>query len=136
MSMQKRPGVITLIGFLLLTGAAFGAVAGIVTIAFRNTDSVLESTGATASELLIAGILVLVVAGIQGLIGAGILAGSRVSRAIVAAVQVVHVMAAAFVMFAHHTGAFLFQGLITVAVALFVLWALFNDRADEYYNAA
>ena len=43
--------------------------------------------------------------------------------------------AAAFVMFSHHTGAFLY-GLITVAVALFVLWALFNDKAEEYYNAA
>jgi hypothetical protein len=39
-------------------------------------------------------------------------------------------------MFTHHTGAFLYQGLITVAVSLFVLWALFNDRADEYYAAA
>ena len=134
--MQKRPGVISLIGYLLIIGAAFGAVSGIVTIAFRNTDSVLESTGATSSELLIAGVLILAVATIQGLIGAGILAGSRVSRGIVAFVQVVHVAAAAFVMFSHHTGAFLYQGLITVAVALFILWALFNEKADEYYNAA
>ena len=50
--------------------------------------------------------------------------------------QVLHVAAVAFVMFSHHTGAFLYQGLITVAVALFVLWALFNDKAEEYYNAA
>jgi hypothetical protein len=134
--MPNRPGVITLIGWLLIIGAAFGAVGGIVTIAFRNTASVLESTGATSGELLIAGILVLAVAAIQGLIGAGILAGSRLSRGIVAFVQVLHVAAVAFVMFSHHTGAFLYQGLITVAVALFVLWALFNDKADEYYNAA
>ena len=134
--MQKRPGVISLIGYLLIIGAAFGAVSGIVTIAFRNTASVLESTGATSSELLIAGILILSIAAIQGLIGAGILSGSRISRGIVAFVQVLHVAAVAFVMFSHHTGAFLYQGLITVAVALFVLWALFNDKAEEYYNAA
>ena len=134
--MQKRPGVITLIGFLLLTGAAFVGVSGIVTIAFRNTESVLDSTGATSGELLTAGILALVIAGIQGLIGAGIRAGSRISRAPVAVVQVLHVAGASFLMFTHHTGAFLSQGLITVAVALFVLWALFNDRADEYHNAA
>jgi hypothetical protein len=134
--MNKRPGVITLIGFLLLIGAAFTGVAGVVTIAFRNVDSVLESTGATTSELLIAGIVLLVVAAVQGLVGAGILAGSRVARGIVAFVQVVHVMAAAWLMFTHHTGAFLYQGLITVAIALFVLWALFNERADEYYAAA
>ncbi|MCU0264066.1 MAG: hypothetical protein MUF09_10440 [Candidatus Nanopelagicales bacterium] len=134
--MQKRPGVISLIGWLLIIGAAFSAVGGIVTIAFRNTDSVLEATGATSAELLFAGGLVLAVAAIQGLIGAGILSGSRISRGIVAFVQVLNVAGAAFVMFSHHTGAFLYQGLITVGVALFVLWGLFNDKADEYYNAA
>jgi hypothetical protein len=134
--MQKRPGVISLIGWLLIIGAAFGAVSGIVTIAFRNTASVLESTGATSSELLIAGGLALTIAAIQGLIGLGILSGSRISRGIVAFIQVIHVAAVAFLMFSHHTGGFLYQGIITVAVALFVLWALFNDKADEYYNAA
>jgi hypothetical protein len=134
--MPQRPGVITLIGWLLIIGAAFGAVSGIVTIAFRNTASVLESTGATSSELLIAGGLALAIAAIQGLIGIGILSGSRISRGIVAFIQVIHVAAVAFLMFSHHTGGFLYQGLITVAVALFVLWALFNDKADEYYNAA
>jgi hypothetical protein len=39
-------------------------------------------------------------------------------------------------MFSHHEGAFLYQGLITVAVALFVLWALFNERSDAYYKAS
>jgi hypothetical protein len=134
--LQKRPGVISLIGWLLIIGAAFGAVSGIVTIAFRNTASVLESTGATSSELLIAGGLALAIAAIQGLIGLGILSGSRISRGIVAFIQVIHVAAVAFLMFSHHTGGFLYQGIITVAVALFVLWALFNDEADEYYSAA
>ena len=134
--MKNRPGVITLIGWLLIIGAAFGAVGGIVTIAFRSVDSVLEATGATSSELLIAGILVLAIAAIQGLIGVGILAGSRIARGIVAFVQVLNVMGVGYLMFTHHTGAFLYQGLITVAIALFVLWALFNDKADEYYNAA
>jgi hypothetical protein len=134
--MQERPGVITLLGWLLIIGAAFSAVAGIVLIAFRSTEGILESTSTTSSELLVAGVLTLVVAAIQGLIGVGILAGSRFSRGIVAAIQVIHVAAAAYLMFSHHEGAFLYQGLITVAVALFVLWALFNERSDAYYKAS
>ena len=133
---MKRPGVISLIGFLLIIGGVFSGVAGIVTIAFRNTASVLEATAATSGELLIAGVLLLAVATVQALIGLGILNGSRISRGIVGFVQVVHVAGAAFLMFSHHTGAFLYQGLITVAVALFVLWGLYNERADEYYSAA
>jgi hypothetical protein len=133
---QKRPGVISFIGFMLILEAAFGAVAGIVVVALRGTDSVIEATGATGSELLIAGVLLLIVAGVEALVGLGILGGSRIARAIVAVIQVVHVMTAAWLMFTHHTGAFLNSGLISVGVALFVLWALFNERADEYYNVA
>jgi hypothetical protein len=59
---MKRPGVITLIGWVILLQAFFGAVAGVTTIALRSTDSVIEATGATASDLLIAGVWLLIVA--------------------------------------------------------------------------
>jgi len=133
---QKRPGVISFIGFIMVLQAAFGAVAGIVVIALRSTASVIDATGATDSELLFAGIVMLILAGIQGLVGLGVLGGSRVARAIVAVIQILNVMSAAWLMFTHHTGAFLYSGLLSVAVAVFVLWALFNEKADEYYNAA
>jgi hypothetical protein len=38
-------------------------------------------------------------------------------------------------MFTHHTGAFLFQGLLTIAIAIFVLWALYNERSEEYFES-
>jgi hypothetical protein len=133
---QKRPGVITFIGYLMVLQAAFGGIAGIVLIAARGAASAVDATGATEFELLVAGILMLIVAAIQGLVGLGILGGSRLARGIVAVVQVANVMTASYLMFTHHTGAFLYSGLITVAVAVFVLWALFNERADEYYVAA
>jgi hypothetical protein len=134
--MAKRPGVVTFIGVIVLVQAAFGGVAGIVLIALQSNASVLDATAATKSELLTAGIVSLVIAAVQLFIGLGILGGSRVARGIVAFVQLLNVMAAAWLMFTHHTGAFLWQGVITVAVAVFVLWALFNERADEYYEAA
>lgn len=132
---MKRPGVITLIGWIILLQAFFGAVAGITTIALRSTDSVIEATGATASDLLIAGIWLLIVAVVQGLIGLGILGGSRIARGVVAAVQVIHVAGAAYLLFTNHQGGFESSALITVAVAVFVLWALFSEKADEYYEA-
>jgi hypothetical protein len=130
---MKRPGVITLIGWIILLQAFFGAVAGITTIALRSTDSVIEATGATASDLLIAGVWLLIVAVVQGLIGLGILGGSRIARGV--AVQVIHVAGAAYLLFTNHQGGFESSALITVAVAVFVLWALFSEKADEYYEA-
>lgn len=132
--MQNRPGIISFIGYLLILGAAFGGIAGVMLIATQNDTGVQESTGASPNELLIAGIVALVIAGVQLLIAIALLRGSRVARALIAAVQIIHVMSAAWLMFTHHDGTFLYGGLTTVAVAIFVLWALFNERADQYYN--
>ena len=136
MAEVRRPGAITFIGVILLLQAVFGGIAGIVLIALQSNASVLKATNATKSELLTAGIIALIVAAIQLLIGLGILGGSRVARGIVAFVQLLNVGAATWVMFTHHTGAFLWQGVITIGIAVFVLWALFNEKADEYYEAA
>ena len=133
---MKRPGVITFVGFLLILGAVFTAVAGVAVMVYKNDASVIAETGATGSELMFAGIVMLIVGLIQLLVGIGILSGSRLARGLVAVVVILNVMSAAWLMFTHHTGAFLYHGLITVGVGAFVLWALFKGRADEYYEAA
>jgi hypothetical protein len=112
----------------------FSGVAGIVLIALQTNDSVLAATNASKSELLAAGIVSVIIAAIQGFIGLGILGGSRLARGIVAFVQILGVAGATWLMFTHHTGAFLWEGVITIGVAVFVLWALFNEKADEYYS--
>jgi hypothetical protein len=131
----KRPGVVTFIGVVLLLQAALGGVAGIVLIALQSNDSVLEATSADKSELVVAGVVALIIAVIQLAVGLGILSGSRVARGIVAFVQILNVMAATWLMFTHHTGAFLYSGVTTFGIAMFVLWALYNEKSDEYYQA-
>jgi hypothetical protein len=132
----KRPGVITFIGVVMLLQAALGGVAGVVLIALQSNDSVLEATAATKSELVVQGVVALIVALIQLLVGLGILGGSRIARGIVAFVSILTVMAATLAMFTHHTGAFLYSGVLSIGISVFVLWALFNEKSDEYYQAA
>lgn len=135
--MSQRPGVISFIGYVMILQAAFGAVQGVVSIAVRNEPRVLEALGGvTSGQLLVVGVAALVMAAIFALLGIGLLRGSRVSRGLVAAVQILHVMVAAWSMFTQHEGAWLFTGLLTVGVAVFVLWALFNERSDAYYASA
>lgn len=122
-------------GFLLILGAAFAAVAGAAVIAYRNDASVIAETAATGDELMFAGIVMLIGGLIQLLVGIGILNGSRIARDFgrsgdgpasdVGGVADVH---------APYRG-FLYHGLVTLGVGAFVLWALFNERADEYYDA-
>ena len=132
---MKRPGVITFIGVILMLQGVFGAVGGVVLIALQTNQSVIDATGATKSELFTSGLVQLIISAIVILIALGILGGSRVSRGIVAAIQIINVAAASWAMFTHHQGAFLYSALITIAIAVFVLWALFNEKSDEYYNA-
>jgi hypothetical protein len=69
------------------------------------------------------------------LVALSLLRGGKGARILVTIVQVIAVASAAWTMFTHHTGAFLFQGLITTAIAIFVIWALYNERSEEYFDA-
>jgi hypothetical protein len=132
--MAKRPGVITFIGVIMLIQATLTIVGGIVVLALNTQKRILDETGLSSSDLVVSGIVSLVVGAIILLVTLALLGGSRVARVIVTVVQVIAVAAAAWSMFTHHTGAFLFGGLLQVAIAIFVLWALYNEKADEFYS--
>lgn len=134
--MTQRPGVITFIGVIMLIQAALNLVAGVVMIALNSQQRIIDETNLTSGELITSGIISLVVGAIVGLVTLALLAGSRVARGLVAAVQVLLVISATWHMFFNHTGAWLFSGLLQVAIAVFVLWALYNEKADAYYAKA
>ncbi len=134
--MPRRPGVITFIGVIMIIQAVLNGIGGIVSLALNTQTRILEETGLSSGDLVVSGIVSLVVAAIILLVALMLLGGSRGARILVTIVQVLAVAAAAYHMFAHHTGAYLFSGLITFAIALFVLWALYNERSDEYFESS
>lgn len=134
--MTQRPGVITFIGVIMLIQAALNLVAGVVMIALSGQQRIIDETNLTSGELVTSGIISLVIGVIVGLVTLALLAGSRVARGLVAAVQILLVITATFHMFFNHNGAWLFSGLLQIAIAVFVLWALYNEKADAYYAKA
>ena len=134
--MTQRPGVITFIGVIMLIQAVLNLVAGIVMIALNGQQRIIDETNLTSGELITSGVISLIVGAIVGLVTLALLGGSRVARGLVAAVQILLVISATFHMFFNHTGAWLFSGLLQIAIAVFVLWALYNEKADEYYAKA
>jgi hypothetical protein len=131
--MAQRPGVITFIGVIMLIQATLNIVAGVMLLALNTQQRIIDETGLSSSELVTSGVVALVVGAIILLVTLALLAGSRVARVLVTIVQVIAVAGAAWGMFAHHTGAWLFSGLLQVGIAIFVLWALYNEKADAYY---
>jgi hypothetical protein len=133
--MVRRPGVVTFIGVVMFIQATLTVVSGIVLVALRGEQRILDETSVDRAGLITAGIVSLVIGGIIFLVALSLLRGGKGARILVTIVQVIAVASAAWTMFTHHTGAFLFQGLITTAIAIFVIWALYNERSEEYFDA-
>jgi peptidoglycan/LPS O-acetylase OafA/YrhL len=130
----RRPGAVTFIGVIILIQATLAAVAGVVFIAFRNSDALQEATNQTQAALTGFGVGELVVALLYGAVGAGILGGSRVARFLVVFVQLLGAAFATYVLLVHHSEGTTIRSLVTILIAVFVVWALYGHKeSDEYF---
>jgi hypothetical protein len=132
----RRPGIVTFIGVIVAVQGFLAAVAGIVVIAFRNSDSIRETTSQTASALMAAGIAELVVAGLYLLVGFGILGGNRMARFLVVLVQGIGMALATWLLLTHHGGGYTTRSLVALLIGTFVIWALYgHPESDEWFSA-
>jgi hypothetical protein len=133
----QRPGVVTFIGVVLYIQAFLAAVAAVSMAIWRNDilDYLDEhgtklSDGAFTGSIVgeaIAAILLLVVAN-------GIMRGSSGMRLFVAIVQCFSMGLAVYGLIAHHVGGYVFRGVFSLFVGIFVLWALYaNDESDRFF---
>lgn len=62
--------------------------------------------------------------------------GRRGARLLVAVASGIQLAVTVFVMLDHGTGSYLYSGLISAAIPMFILWALYGDeRSNDYFNA-
>ncbi len=135
MAEHKRPGVVTFVGVLLYIKTALAAIVAIgawvavgtsEAAAAGLTDSLLQQTAIAEG---IAAVLLFAVA--YYLMGGG--KGARLYVAIVIGIRVVLTF---WLMISNPGGGYLFTGLISAGVAIWVLWALYaTEKADEYFEA-
>ncbi len=131
----RRPGVVTFIGVIIAIQGFLGLVAGVVVIAFRNSDTIREATNQTSAALTGAGIAELVVAALYLLVGFGVLGGNRGARFLVVLVQGIGMALATWLLLTHHTGGYTTRSLITLLIGAFVIWALYGHReSDEWFS--
>jgi hypothetical protein len=137
MSGVKRPGVVTLIGVVLYIQAFLALVSGIVGLAFRNRldTVVVNNAEITKNGIIFTSIWELILAVVLFFVASGIMRGSRGFRMVVAIVEGIRIVSSMGFMLYHHDGAYVEGGLISIAISVFVLWALYHEKADEYFDA-
>jgi hypothetical protein len=138
-SMVRRPGVVTFIGVILYIQAALAAVAAIMAFAYKSrlSDAISAQSGVEFSDdnLIWLGVVEAIIAVILFAVASGIMRGSRGYRAFVAIVEGFRMATAFFYMLWHYDGPFLESGIVTLAIGAFVIWALYHENADEYFES-
>lgn len=139
MTSIKRPGVVTFIGVILYIQAALAAVAAIMAFAYKSrlADAISAQSGVEFSgdNLIWLGVIEAVMAVVLFLVASGIMRGSRGYRAFVAIVEGFRMVTAFFYMLWHHDGPWIESGIVTLLIGAFVLWALYHEKADEFFEA-
>ena len=134
----RRPGVVTFIGVILYIQAALAAVAAIAMLIWRNDLlDYLDKEGSPISDGAFTGSIIseAIAAALLFLVGYGIMRGSRGMRLLVAIVQCIAMGLAIYILIAHHTGGYIYRGVFSLFVGVFVLWALYgNEESDRYFE--
>ena len=134
----RRPGVVTFIGIVLYLQAFLAAVAAISLLIWRDdVIDFLEREGTALSSSAINGTVIgeAIAAILLLLVANGIMRGSNGFRLFVAIVQSLAMGLAVYTLIAHHVGGYVYRGVFTLFVGIFVLWALYgNDESDRYFE--
>lgn len=131
-----RPGVVTLVGIVIYLWGALSAIEAIALFFSRNDDTWTAVYG--GDEIIVLAVIEAVIAVALFAVGYGVMNGAKWARLAVAIVVALRLAALTWFMLAHlGEGAFTWTTIMGVAVAIFVLWALYgNDDSVAFYEGA
>lgn len=134
---ERRPGVVSFIGVILYIQAFLAAVAAVSMLIWRNdVVDFLEKEGAPIGDGAFTGTIVAeaVTAVLLAIVANGIMRGSSGIRLLVAIVQCITMAVAVYILIAHHVGGYVYRGVFSLFVGVFVLWALYgNEESDRFF---
>ena len=134
----RRPGVVSFIGIILYVQAFLAVVAAVSLLIWRDDVlDFLEKEGSPLSDNAFTGTIVaeVIAAVLLFLVANGIMRGSSGMRLLVAIVQCFSMGVAVYVLIAHHAGGYVYRGVFSLFIGVFVLWALYgNDESDRFFE--
>ncbi len=134
----RRPGVVTFIGVILYIQASLAAIAAISLLIWRNDIlDFLEKEGSPLADGAFTGTIIgeVIAAVLLFVVGNGIMRGSSGFRLFVAIAEGLAMALAVYTLVAHHVGGYMYRGVFTLFIGVFVLWALYgNEQSDRYFE--
>jgi hypothetical protein len=128
----RRPVGVSVIAVVLTIQSIIAALLGVGLIVERNSDSLLEHVDQGSSAILSYGIVAIVWAVVGLAVAWGLWTGKNPARILAGIVEVAQLAGGVYMLFAW-SGHYLWQGVWQIAIALLVLWILFNRRADDFF---
>jgi hypothetical protein len=134
----RRPGVVSFIGIILYVQAFLAAIAAISLLIWRNDVlDFLEEQGSPITGGTLNGTIFgeVIAAMLLFFVGSGIMRGSNGFRLFVAIVQGLTMALAVYTLVVHHVGGYVYRGVFSLFIGVFVLWALYgNEESDKYFE--
>ncbi|HUV17162.1 MAG TPA: hypothetical protein VMW33_01660 [Ilumatobacteraceae bacterium] len=135
----RRPGVVSFIGVVMYIQGFLAAVAAVAMLIWRDDVlDFLEDQGSPLSDGAFTGTIIseAIVAVLLIFVANGIMRGSKGMRLLVAIVQCISMGVAVYILIAHHVGGYVYRGVFSLFLGVFVLWALYgNEESDRYFEA-
>lgn len=130
----RRPFGISFLSLLLIVGGALDIIGGIVLLTQRNDESLLDSIGATSSDLTTYGIVAIIFGVVVILLAGALRNGSGFARLFIGFVAVARAAAFIWVAFAYHRVHW-YDSLGPVLIyALIAGYLFFDDDAQEFFR--
>ena len=135
----RRPGVVSFIGVIMYIQGFLAAVAAVAMLIWRDDVlDFLEDLGSPLSDGAFTGTIIgeAIAAVLLIFVANGIMRGSKGMRLLVAIVKCFSMALAIYGLIAHHVGGYIYRGVFSLFIGVFVLWALYgNDESDRYFEA-
>lgn len=133
--LPDRPPVITLVGVVLYIWAAMAAIEAIALFLNRN-DDVWNTVYGDSDDVMILALSSAVLALLLFAVASSLMSGAGWARIAVAIVVGLRLAALTWFMLSHvGNGAFTWSTVISLALGLFVLWALYGkDESNVYFE--
>jgi uncharacterized membrane protein (DUF2068 family) len=133
----RRPGLVTLLLFLVVVEGLFSIFAGLLFVLLRDDATVtgdLESAGATGSSIALwVGILLIVIGVVYLLVARGLANGNGFARFVVMAVTIINIAAALWLLFSHPGGA-RWSTIGSILLGVIVLAILYSPKASAFFR--
>jgi hypothetical protein len=129
-----RPISVAVVAIIAFIQGSIAILGGLGFLIERNSSSLIEHIGRSSGTIATYGVVSIIWGALALIVGYGLWRAGNWARLVVAILQVLALAGGVYMLFAWD-GHYLWQGIWQIVVSLFVLWLLYNPRADDFFHS-